>query len=75
MFKLRDILPLMDKDQPFVIIDQNGDHITVEPGRVGVAVKDIMDKPVTQITRFRFDAYAEEDFAALRVAFNKEDIL
>ena len=72
---LKDILPLVDKDQPFVILDQNGNHMTLEPGRVGVEVKDIINKPVTQITRFRYDAYAEEDFVALRVAFNKEDLL
>lgn len=67
---VQQILPLIDKSAPFVIIDQNGKAQTVEIGNSELILRDIMNKPVTQITQHKLDMYAEESMTALRVAYD-----
>lgn len=71
---VQQILPYIDKEAPFVIIDQNGKAQTVEIGGAELVLRDIMNKPVTQITQYKYSAYDEQSFTALRVVYDSEVI-
>ena len=71
---VQQILPYIDKEAPFVILDQNNKPKKVEIGTAELILRDIMNKPVTQITQFRYSAYDEESFTALRVVYDSEVI-
>lgn len=73
--RVRDIIPLIDKEQPIAIIDQNGVTTLVQPRDIGMELMPIIDKPLTQITRYRLDPYAEEDYVALRIVYNKGEVI
>lgn len=71
---VRELVPLIDKEDSFALIDQNGKVNLVHPRDIGETLSPIMNKPVTQITRYKMDAYAEENYVAYRVAYDSEVI-
>lgn len=71
---VRDIIPLIDKEDAFALVDQNGKVELVHPRDMGEKLSPIMNKPVTQITRYKMDAYSEESYVAYRVAYDREVI-
>jgi hypothetical protein len=77
MLKFRDILPFIDMTRPFVIIDRNGNHTTVDNaavlhdiGRIALNAE-LMQKG--GLGTYRFDMYAEEDMLAIKLNFDQTE--
>ena len=72
--KVRDLVPYIDKEDSFVLMDMNDQHTTVEPHMMSLTLRDIMGCDVIKIGRFRYDRYCEEDYLMVKVAYNKEEV-
>ena len=71
--KLRDLIPYIDKEDDFVILDIAGKHTTVQQGLTGMALQDLLNTDVIKIGRYRYDIYGDEDFLAIKLAYKKEE--
>jgi len=71
---VRDLVPLIDKEDSFALVDQNGKVNLVHPRDIGETLSPILNKVVTKIERYKMDAYAEENYVAFRVAYDSEVI-
>ena len=70
------IYPYLDKDQIFVLIDKNGEATSYDPsGNRTAEVYDLFNRRVLGITAYKFDMYCEESYVAIKLDYNKQDML
>ena len=76
--RFKDILPYIDTSRPFVVVDRDGRHTTVDNAVIlhnlpmEVINAEIMAK--SGFGTFRYDRYAEEDFLAIRLNYSQLEV-
>lgn len=78
--KLKDLLPYIKitPENPLIVIDRNGQHVSVDnPVTLHNFIPQVADKDILTghgIGTFRFGQYDEQDFLAVKLDFNKEEV-
>jgi hypothetical protein len=70
------IYPYIKRDDTFVLIDRNNEPTSYEPAaNQYTELYDLMNRKVLEIKRFRYGMYDEEDYLAIKIDYDKGEII
>ena len=76
--RFKDILPYIDTSRPFVVVDRDGRHTTVDNAvilhNLPLEVINAEVIPKVGFGTFRYDRYAEEDFFAVKLNYSQLEV-